>query len=107
MQVGFMNFNLEPTLQNLQKKKSAFGDKQIRSSWAFLEKHQELKDGLKRSKIDISVKDDFRSNRPVIRNPRSVDQMVPGRLKNIKLLPFYLKWCIPLGFAQLSTEITL
>ncbi|GFW33207.1 hypothetical protein TNCV_2858851 [Trichonephila clavipes] len=43
----------------------------------------------------------------VIRNPRSVDQMVPGRLKNIKLLSFYLKWCISLGFAQLSTEITL
>ncbi|GFU57307.1 transposable element Tcb2 transposase [Trichonephila clavipes] len=40
----------------------------------------------------------------VIRNPRStdryrsVDQMVPGRLKNIKLLPFYLKGCISLGF---------
>ncbi|GFS90438.1 hypothetical protein TNCV_4096521 [Trichonephila clavipes] len=33
--------------------------------------------------------------------------MVPGRLKNIKPLPFYLKWCISLEFAQLSTEITL
>ncbi|GFW13045.1 uncharacterized protein TNCV_3329771 [Trichonephila clavipes] len=57
--------------------------------------------------VDQVSSEHFLSCIAVIRNPRSVDQMVPGRLKNIKLLPFYLKRCISLEFAQLSTEITL